>query len=102
MTKKQICPKCGDVKITETAVDERSMFECASCSHIWYSNRGWTAGHLSIRDDITEDIENKGYSVQDYVILINISFREWEDIQQWANLNKLKVSKSGGSVRFSR
>jgi hypothetical protein len=108
MTIEPRCAKCGGASPKESKVDERSMFECNSCSHIWYSNRGWTSGHLAIRDNIIEDIEKKGYSDQDYLVLLNTSFGQHkglscrEHIKQWATLNKLRVLVDGDSVHFFR
>lgn len=108
MSELPTCPVCGETDVTTTEVDERFMYFCRKCDHIWYSIRGWTAGHLIYRDAIVEDVLRSGTSEQEFIILNNTTFGRTggmtfeEEVRQWALINRLKVTFGGPWVHFYR
>lgn len=108
------CPKCGSIEIIENEVDERSMYECNNCKHIWYAFRETTNGPQVLIDEITDGVAAKGEFEIDGSVLINVLFRMDNEknqsyavrLNEWANKNKLQYefinSKKGNRVRFWR
>ena len=108
------CSKCKSSSIQEHYVDDRSMYECKKCGHIWYAFRTTTNGPQVIIDEITEGVSTKGEFEFDATILINAVFRSDTDksqkstaqLDEWAHKNKLHYefikTKDGNRVRFWR
>lgn len=108
------CPNCTGNEINVNEVDERSMYECQTCKHIWYSFRKTTNGPQVLMDEITDGVAEKGEFEIDGSVLINVLFRMDNNknqsyanqLDEWADKNKLQYefinSKKGNRVRFWR
>lgn len=108
------CPTCESSNINKNFVDDRNMYECEKCKHIWYSFRKTTNGYFTNIDDITEVVESNGEHEIDIEILLNMIFKEnfendlsfEEQLDNWAKKNKLVYeiikTKHSNKVRFWR
>jgi len=109
MSKENKCANCGSTSTVETQVDGRSMFECGSCSNVWYSERAAHSAYTDLADAIINDVEVEGCCEIDLETLLNSAFTQtqrtfktWEQIRQWALLNKLKVDRREDTIYFRR
>ena len=104
------CTKCEKYEIIENEVDERSMYECKNCKHIWYSTRETTNGPQVIIDEITDNVSEKGEYEIDGSVLFNVVFRSDNSkvksstvqLDDWAKINKLHYGFVGNKIRFWR
>ena len=90
MKKEHICPQCNSIDIGITDVDEREMYECASCRKVWYAERVQANGTYAILDEITESVEKNGCHEIPLTTLGSTAFRK-EKHDKWNTQEQILI-----------